>query len=269
MRPRSRRHAPNGARSGRGRPGISPSRRGRGGCSGRRCDRRDWRTKPAEGLLLSHIIRPVPIAVAGEKRGRAEHKRCGQRQNKFHGRGPRYCLTDWANAAAARKVVAARKSASALSESSGKTTVNETSGKGNASRPVSRVLSGADLRLRDGHSSGTSVAGRLKQPTRVAGSEDEPRARFPRTRPPLFGLAPGGVCRAAPVASRAVRSYRTVSPLPRRANAAGGLFSVALSLGSPPAAVSRHPVSWSPDFPPPALFRWAITPETGSGRPAG
>jgi len=33
--------------------------------------------------------------------------------------------------------------------------------------------------------------------------------------PPLFGFAPGGVYHAAPVASRAVRSYRTLSPLPR------------------------------------------------------
>ena len=33
--------------------------------------------------------------------------------------------------------------------------------------------------------------------------------------PPLFGFAPGGVYRAASVASRAVRSYRTLSPLPR------------------------------------------------------
>ena len=33
--------------------------------------------------------------------------------------------------------------------------------------------------------------------------------------PSLFGLAPGGVCRAAGVAAGAVRSYRTVSPLPR------------------------------------------------------
>ena len=32
--------------------------------------------------------------------------------------------------------------------------------------------------------------------------------------PPLFGLAPGGVCRAASVAGDAVRSYRTLSPLP-------------------------------------------------------
>jgi len=32
--------------------------------------------------------------------------------------------------------------------------------------------------------------------------------------PPLFGLAPGGVCPATPVTRRAVRSYRTFSPLP-------------------------------------------------------
>lgn len=35
--------------------------------------------------------------------------------------------------------------------------------------------------------------------------------------PPLFGLAPGGVYHAAPVAGGAVRSYRTLSPLPDRA----------------------------------------------------
>jgi len=34
--------------------------------------------------------------------------------------------------------------------------------------------------------------------------------------PSLFGLAPGGVCRAAPVARRAVGSYPTLSPLPRQ-----------------------------------------------------
>lgn len=33
--------------------------------------------------------------------------------------------------------------------------------------------------------------------------------------PPLFGLAPGGVCRAAPVSGSAVGSYPTLSPLPR------------------------------------------------------
>ena len=55
-----------------------------------------------------------------------------------------------------------------------------------------------------------------------------------------------------------VRSYRTVSPLPghcvrqscRSARRPGGLFSVALSLGSPPLDVIQHPALWSPDFPP-------------------
>ena len=36
-----------------------------------------------------------------------------------------------------------------------------------------------------------------------------------------------------------MRSYRTISPLPD-AEAAGGLISVALSLGSPPAGVTRR-----------------------------
>src|SRR5476651_248935 len=41
----------------------------------------------------------------------------------------------------------------------------------------------------------------------------------------LFGLAPGGVCRAADVATRAVRSYRTISPLPAPlARHLGGFF---------------------------------------------
>jgi hypothetical protein len=34
--------------------------------------------------------------------------------------------------------------------------------------------------------------------------------------PPLFGFAPGGVCRAVAVTSNAVRSYRTVSTLLHR-----------------------------------------------------
>lgn len=58
---------------------------------------------------------------------------------------------------------------------------------------------------------------------------------FRQGAPSLFGLAPGGVCRAAAVTSGAVRSCRTLSPLPvlttpERARAIGGLLSVALSL---------------------------------------
>jgi hypothetical protein len=63
----------------------------------------------------------------------------------------------------------------------------------------------------------------------------------------LFGLAPGGVYRAAPVAGSAVRSYRTLSPLPAGPlGRAGGLLSVALSLGSPPPGVTRHRISVEP-----------------------
>lgn len=73
---------------------------------------------------------------------------------------------------------------------------------GRRNKPSS-VSAGAE----EDHFSGTAVAGR-------------PRAAYPglvagRAAPrPLFGLAPGGVCRAAAVTSRAVRSYRAVSPLP-------------------------------------------------------
>ena len=77
----------------------------------------------------------------------------------------------------------------------------------------------------------------------------DPETGLPANRPmpPLFGFAPGGVCRAASVTGRAVRSYRTVSPLPGRPKPRpGGLFSVALSLGSPPPAVSRHRDSVEP-----------------------
>ena len=79
---------------------------------------------------------------------------------------------------------------------------------------------------------------------------------FARRRPPLFGLAPGGVYPAAPVTGGAVRFYRTVSPMPAANTLSleghfwqfgtGGLFSVALSLGSPPPAVSRHRISVEP-----------------------
>ena len=62
----------------------------------------------------------------------------------------------------------------------------------------------------DGHSSGTHVAVRLERPTR---GPCGPQVAASAARP-LLGLAPGGVCPATAVASGAVRSYRTFSPLP-------------------------------------------------------
>jgi hypothetical protein len=110
--------------------------------------------------------------------------------------------------------------------------------------------------MRDGHSSGTLVTRRLQRPTRTAGpghrSRNLPALRAGSLAPSLFGLAPGGVCRAAGVAADAVRSYRTVSPLPRfdtRRTAA------VCSLWHFPWARARRMLSgtacpWSPDFPP-------------------
>ena len=94
----------------------------------------------------------------------------------------------------------------------------------NARRRVSRVL----YRRRapatapvggDGHSSRTPVAERLVRPTRAAARRCARRpgpgtVRGRQRLPLLLGLAPGGVFRAVAVAGDAVRSYRTVSPLP-------------------------------------------------------
>jgi len=93
-------------------------------------------------------------------------------------------------------------------------------------------------------------------PRALATYPDLPGAAHPRVMSPmrsLFGLAPGGACRAASVASRAVSSYPTVSPLPRRR---GGLFSVALSLKAqvrPGRALPAAVTLWSPDFPHPKV----------------
>ncbi|CAH1664617.1 conserved hypothetical protein [Chelatococcus asaccharovorans] len=68
---------------------------------------------------------------------------------------------------------------------------------------------------------------------------------MPKPLSSLFGFAPGGVYRAVCVTADAVRSYRTLSPLPG-IEMPGGLLSVALSLGLPPPDVIRHRVSVEP-----------------------
>jgi hypothetical protein len=64
----------------------------------------------------------------------------------------------------------------------------------------------------------------------------------------LFGLAPREVYPATFVTKSAVRSYRTISPLPLT-EVRGGIFSVALSVDSRPPGVTWHVTLWSPDFP--------------------
>jgi hypothetical protein len=60
--------------------------------------------------------------------------------------------------------------------------------------------------VEDNHSSVIPVARYLKRPTRTPS--------WVTINGFLFGLAPSGVYTATPVAGRAVRSYRTISPLP-------------------------------------------------------
>jgi len=88
-----------------------------------------------------------------------------------------------------------------------------------------------------------------------------------------LGLAGGGVCPAGAVTGAAVRSYRTISPLPdspcflakARRGTIGCVFSVALSLGLPPVAVSHHRALSCPDFPPPLIH--FVNQNDGGDRP--
>jgi len=69
--------------------------------------------------------------------------------------------------------------------------------------------------------------------------------------PPYLVLLRVGFAVPSSVATDAVRSYRTLSPLPATlACRLGGLLSVALSVGSRLPGVTWHSAQWSPDFPP-------------------
>jgi len=103
-----------------------------------------------------------------------------------------------------------------------------------ARRTVSRVL----YWFRNKAKPVTAIHLGLQLPT---GSSDQPGSYPNPVTASLFGLAPSEVYLAPHVAIRAVRSYRTISSLPRHdCSRRGGLFSVALSVGSPRPAVSRH-----------------------------
>ena len=71
--------------------------------------------------------------------------------------------------------------------------------------------------------------------------------RIPRARS-LFGIAPGGACRASPVARPAVGSCPTVSPLPGR-NGRAVCFLWRFPSGCPGRVLPGTLALWSPDFP--------------------
>ena len=93
----------------------------------------------------------------------------------------------------------------------------------------------------DDHSSGTSVAGRLTRPTRTA-------TRKRVTCHPYLVLLPVGL--AVPFPLPGPRCALTAPFQPHlhapEGPRIGGIFSVALSLGLPPADVIRHRVSVEP-----------------------
>ena len=79
--------------------------------------------------------------------------------------------------------------------------------------------------------------------------------------PPLLDLAPGGVCRAVCVAAAAVRSCRTLSPLPPALRPVAVCFLWHFPWGHPRRALPGAMFPWSPDFPPfPKGGRAAIRP---------
>ncbi len=124
--------------------------------------------------------------------------------------------------------------------------------------PISRILSRAGRNLPlDDHSSkdGVATAPLAANPDRraktclraVSTLADLPRARS------LFGIAPGGACRASAVASPAVGSYPTVSPLlfwAAETTRREVCFLWRFPLGYPSRALPGTVVLWSPDFPP-------------------
>ncbi len=104
--------------------------------------------------------------------------------------------------------------------------------------PVSRVLSRhARGHAMDDHSSGTSVTGRLLRPTRTA-----PRDRDCRRTGccPYLVLLPVGFAVPRPLPAARCALTAPFHPYLRARRRAGGLLSVALSLGSPPPGVTRH-----------------------------
>ena len=132
--------------------------------------------------------------------------------------------------------------------------------------PGPRVLRGPGIQVGGSGGKPDSVGGRSRvQPflwaTRCRGARCARPAPEPvdtgagRGRRELLALARGGVCRALPVAGKAVRSYRTLSPLPR--TPCGAVRRSALCCTVPRTrprvrvAVSHHRVQSCPDFPPP------------------
>ena len=96
----------------------------------------------------------------------------------------------------------------------------------------------------DGHSSGTTVSCRLKQPTRMTEAGAAPGARKPLVIPIWSCSRWGFPCRTRYRPRGALLPHHFTLTLNPKTK--GGIFSVALSLGSPPPAINRHRFSVEP-----------------------
>ena len=125
---------------------------------------------------------------------------------------------------------------------------------------------------RDGHSSGTCLAARLARPTRTAGRETPggTPAHAGSAGRPYSVLLPVGFTLPPPLPGARCALAAPFHPCPWRPAVrpcgAGGLFSVALSLGSPPPAVSRHRFPVEPGL---SSTTGARTPAAATVRPSG
>ena len=122
--------------------------------------------------------------------------------------------------------------------------------------------------VEDNHSSAIRVAAYLKRPTR------EPvwatRAPRPRTRPlpPYLVLLQAGFAVPPSVATGAVRSYRTISPLPPPLPSGAWRFTFCCTFrGLAPPRRYPAPCPGSPDFPPRlrAAIVWPTPVADGGG----
>jgi len=117
-------------------------------------------------------------------------------------------------------------------------------------RPVSRVLCPRTAEAARGgdHSSRPPIAERLARPTRTARAGDGPTLTRAKARRPYLVLLQAGL--AMPSLSPGPRCALTAPfhpyPPSLRGAPAGGLLSVALSLGSRPAGVTRRLVAVEP-----------------------
>jgi len=113
--------------------------------------------------------------------------------------------------------------------------------------PACRPGSVPPLARGGGHPSRAAVADSLVRSTREHRA-GRPRSLAQGTTGSPLDLAPGGVYLAAAVTCGAgglLHRRFTLTPHQTR----GGLFSVALSRGSPRVGVTDHPALWSPDLP--------------------